>query len=149
MLGSQAAGDMLYHASNIPHNTMCKVLMARSVERAASNIEERRAADLEEALAQGRILVSEQAARHVGIRHFQEMEVWLQPQANALLRQQRPAHTETLRYDCRLCNNIQETLSSSTQSRSNGPRRMHTTDFHRMLGSGLNALAKAFLHSCM
>ena len=49
------------------------------------------AARLKEALAEGRVLVSEQAPRNVGVGHLQEVEARLQPQADALLRQQRPA----------------------------------------------------------
>ena len=51
------------------------------------------AANLEQARAQSRVLVGQQAARDVGVCHLQEVEVRLQPQADALLRQQRPART--------------------------------------------------------
>ena len=48
-------------------------------------------AHLEEAFAEGRVLVGEQALGDVRVGHLQEVEVGLQLQADALLRQQRPA----------------------------------------------------------
>lgn len=48
---------------------------------------------LEKALAEGGVLVGEQALGDIGVGHLQEVEVGLQLQADALLRQQRPAHT--------------------------------------------------------
>lgn len=95
---------------------MCKDMCAQQLYHPGEAAVKSKAADLEKPLPKNGVLGREQSASHIGVSHLQEVKLWGQGEADALLCQQCPASSPWLS-SATLCTYLPEnSVISANQS---------------------------------